>query len=172
MPPLLSPREMPSIEGIQIPLNFYVVLKEPVLLAGMSRPGMSTPWEKIGEAGFSNVVCLSSLAVYYDPYPLKVLFSADLENLSHGYRPVDPEREERLVRQATAVIRDKMDEGEGIVVHCIGGRGRTGTVLGCVLKDLGFSADEVVNYLNEINMYRRFRGWPETKWQAEMIRKY
>ena len=101
-----------------------------------------------------------------------MLFSADLENLSHGYRPVDPEREERLVRQATAVIRDKMDEGEGIVVHCIGGRGRTGTVLGCVLKDLGFSADEVVNYLDEINMYRRFRGWPETEWQAEMVRKY
>ncbi|MDI9395309.1 MAG: hypothetical protein QM426_07810 [Euryarchaeota archaeon] len=46
-----------------------------------------------------------------------MLFSADLENLSHGYWPVDPERDEGLVRQATAVIRDKMYEGGGIVVH-------------------------------------------------------
>jgi protein-tyrosine phosphatase len=172
MPSLLSPREMPSIEGIRIPTNFYVVLKEPVLLAGMSRPGKSTPWEKIGEAGFSNVVCLSNSEVYYDPYPLKVLFSAELEDLYHGYDPEEPEREERLIRQATAVIREKMDEGEGIVVHCVGGIGRTGTVLGCVLKDLGFSVDEVLNYLDEITMHRGFRGWPDTEWQEEMVRKY
>lgn len=169
---LLSPRKMPLIEGIQIPLNFYVVLKEPVLLAGMSRPGKSTPWEKIGEAGFSNIVCLSDSEVYYNPYPLKVLFSAELEDLYFGYGPEDPEREERLVREATNVIRRKMDEGEGIVVHCMGGIGRTGTVLGCVLRDLGFLADEVLNYLDEINMLRGFGGWPETEWQEEMVRKY
>ncbi|KKH61109.1 hypothetical protein DU74_10520 [Methanosarcina mazei] len=172
MPSLLSPKEMPSIEGIRIPLNLYVVLKEPVLLAGMSRPGKSTPWEKIGEAGFSNVVCLSSSEVNYDPYPLKVLFSEELEDLYHGYDPEDPEREERLIRQATAIIRNKMDEGEGIVVHCMGGIGRTGTVLGCVLRDLGFSAGEVLDYLDEINMHRGFGGWPETEWQGEMVRKY
>ncbi|WP_410509549.1 hypothetical protein RSJ42_04840 [Methanosarcina hadiensis] len=169
---LLSPREMPSIEGIRIPLNFYVVLNEPVPLAGMFRPGKSTPWEKIGEAGFSNVACLSSSEVFYDPYPLKVLFSVELEDLYHGYDPENPKREERLIRQAAAVIRNRMDEGEGIVVHCMGGIGRTGTVLGCVLKDLGFSAKEVLNYLDEINMLRGSGGWPETEWQEEMVRKY
>ncbi len=64
---------MPKIGGIRIPANLYVVLKEPALLAGMSLPGKSTPWEKIGDAGFSNVVCLSHLKVYYNPYPLNVL---------------------------------------------------------------------------------------------------
>lgn len=172
MPSLLSPGEMPLIEGIRIPLNFYVVLKEPVLLAGMSRPGKSTPWEKIGDAGFSNVVCLSNSKVSYNPYPLKVLFSAELEDLYYGYDPEDPEREKRLIRQATDVIIKAIDEGEGIVVHCVGGIGRTGTVLGCVLRDLGFSADEVINYLDEINKQRGFRGWPETEWQGEIIRKY
>lgn len=49
---------MPSIEGIRMPLNLYVVLKEPGPLAGMSYPGPLTPWENIGEAGFSSVVCL------------------------------------------------------------------------------------------------------------------
>ncbi|WP_239450961.1 protein-tyrosine phosphatase family protein [Methanosarcina horonobensis] len=172
IPSLLSPREMPSIEGIRIPLNFYIVLKEPVLLAGMSRPRKATPWEKIGEAGFSNVVCLSSSEVCYNPYPLKVLFCAELEDLYFGYDPDDPEREERLIRQATDAIRKKMDEGEGIVVHCLGGIGRTGTVLGCVLRDLGFSVKEILDYLDEINMLRGFGGWPETEWQGEMVRKY
>jgi protein-tyrosine phosphatase len=172
LPSLLTPLEMPVIEGIRIPLNLYVVLKEPSLLAGMSYPGTRTPWEKIGDAGFSNVVCLCDSKVSYNPYPLKVLFSAELEDLYHGYDPEDPETEERLIRQASNAIRRKMDAGEGIVVHCVGGIGRTGTVLGCVLRDLGFSGDEVLNYLDEINKLRGFGGWPETEWQGEMVQKY
>jgi hypothetical protein len=97
LPSLLTPLEMPVIEGIRIPLNLYVVLKEPSLLAGMSYPGTRTPWEKIGDAGFSNVVCLCDSKVSYNPYPLKVLFSAELEDLYHGYDPEDPETEERLI---------------------------------------------------------------------------
>jgi protein-tyrosine phosphatase len=65
-----------------------------------------------------------------------------------------------------------MEDGEGIVVHCVGGIGRTGTVIGCVLRDLGFSADEVINYLDDLNKERGFGGWPETEWQEEMIRRY
>jgi len=172
LPSLIYPEEMPAIDGIRIPANLYVVLKEPALLAGMSRPGNSTPWEKIGDAGFSNVVCLSNSKVYYNPYPLKVLFSAELEDLYYGNEPEDPEREERLIRQATDVIITKIDEGEGIVVHCVGGIGRTGTVLGCVLRDLGFSADEVINYLDDLNKERGYGGWPETEWQGEMVRRY
>ena len=160
---LLSPLAMPVIEGIRIPINFYVVLKEPVPLAGMSYPALRTPWEKIGNAGFSGVVCLCNSEVPYDPYPLKVLFSAELEDLHHGDSPSDPETQEWLVRKATGVIRREMDAGKGIVVHCVGGIGRTGTVIGCVLKDLGFSADEVINYLERTNRSRGFRGWPETK---------
>jgi protein-tyrosine phosphatase len=107
LPSLLTPWEIPKIDDIRIPYNLYVVLKEPALLAGMSRPGNSTPWERIGDAGFSNVVCLSNSKVYYNPYPLKVLFSAELEDLYHGYDPEDPEREEGLIRQATNAIRKK-----------------------------------------------------------------
>ena len=168
---LLSPLEMPAIDGIRIPLNFYVVLEEPALLAGMSYPGMRTPWENIGNAGFSGVVCLCDSKVSYNPYPLEVLFSAELEDMHHGYPPIDPQMQEELVREATEVIRREVDAGKGIVVHCMGGIGRTGTVLGCVLRDLGFRADDVVDYLDKIN---RLRGveWPEVKWQEEMVRKY
>lgn len=84
----------------------------------------------------------------YDPYPLKVLFSAELEDLHYGNAPYDPETQEWLVRRAANVIREEMDGGKGFVVHCMGGIGRTGTIIGCVLKNPGFSADEVINYLD------------------------
>ena len=74
--------------------------------------------------------------------------------------------------QAGSGYGEKIDAGEGVVVHCMGGIGRTGTVIGCVLRDFGFSADEVVAYLDRINRSRGLRGWPETEWQAEMVRKY
>ncbi len=153
-------------------MNFYVVLKEPVPLAGMSYPSAYTPWEKIRNAGFSSVVCLCDSEVSYNPHPLKVLFSAELEDLHYGNSPYDPSTLEWLVRKATNVIKKEMDAGKGIVVHCMGGIGRTGTVLGCVLKDLGFQSDEVINYLDDINKLRGFRGWPEAEWQTEMVHRY
>jgi protein-tyrosine phosphatase len=63
-------------------------------------------------------------------------------------------------------------ETKGIIVHCMGGIGRTGTFLGCVLKDLGFQADEVINYPGDKQAKRSFKGCSETEWQAEMIRRY
>ncbi len=95
-----------------------------------------------------------------------------MEDLHYGNSPQDPATEEGLSRQAAALVRRKIDAGEGVVVHCMGGIGRTGTVIGCVLRDLGFSADEVVGYLDRINRSRGLRGWPEPAWQAEMVWKY
>jgi protein-tyrosine phosphatase len=182
LPSLLSTDEMPVIDGIRIPEDLYAVLKDPFLLAGMSYPSVFTPWEEIHEAGFSNIVCLADSKVNYNPSPLKVIFSEELEDLYSGYDPLNPEREERIIRQAVQLIRGKIDEREGVVVHCVGGTGRTGTVIGCVLRDLGYSADEVINYLNELNKERHFsrrpkmerpkKVWPESAWQGELIKRY
>ena len=172
MPSLLSPLEMPAIDGLKMPRNFYIVLREPSLLAGMSYPEVFTPWEKMKAAGFTGVVCLCDSRVSYDPSPLRVLYSAELEDLHLGNSPRNPEYQEALVRQAAAFVGRKMETGEGVVVHCMGGIGRTGMVLGCVLRDLGFSAGVVIDYLDRINRLRGVRGWPETEWQAEMVRKY
>jgi protein-tyrosine phosphatase len=155
-----------------MPHDFYVVLKEPSPLAGMHFPRGRTPWKNLGAAGFTSIVCLVDSQVFYNPYPLRVLYSAELEDLHYGTWPRDPVRQERLVREATKIIVKGLDNGEGIIVHCAGGIGRTGTVLGCVLRELGFPADMVIRYLDMINKQRGIRGWPESEWQAEMVRKY
>lgn len=58
--------------------------------------------------------------------------------------------------------------GRGVVIHCMGGLGRAGTVGGCVLVAAGMSADEALARLKE----RRGPNCPETKAQQDFIRSY
>ena len=161
-----------DIPGLQVPRQFYLVLSEPAPLAGMAYPAMGMPWHRLSEAGFSNVVCLCGELVDYDPAPLRVLHAVGMEDLHHGNEPGFPAREEKLVREAVSVIGEKLGMGEGVVVHCVGGTGRTGTVIGCVLRSRGYPAEDVIRYLDELNQVRGRRGWPEASWQAELIRHF
>jgi hypothetical protein len=61
-PSLLSPFDMPVIDGIKIPLNLYVVLKEPALLAGMSYPGI----HRLGHIPKAFIFCLRFLLGGYN----------------------------------------------------------------------------------------------------------
>ncbi len=71
------------------------------------------------------------------------------------------------VDSAVAALKN----GEGVVIHCWGGTGRTGTAIGCILRKLGKgSGVEIVNWLGELNQ-RRERHWPESPVQAEVVRE-
>jgi protein-tyrosine phosphatase len=172
MEKLLSPVEMPEIHGIQSPQAFYQVLQAPASLAGMAYPRPHTPWEAINKAGFQHVVCLANNQVDYDPAPLKILHSVELEDLVHGGPPADPKREERLIQKAVTIAAERLLAGEGVVVHCMGGTGRTGTVIGCLLRQIGYPAQEVLAYLDGLNQTRGRSGWPESFWQAHFVRSY
>ena len=123
MEKLLSPVEMPEIQGIQSPQDFYQVLRAPASLAGMAYPRPHTPWEAINKAGFQHVVCLAGDQVDYDPAPLKIIYSVELEDLVHGGPPADPEREERLIRKAVA-YRGRTAAGRRRGSHPLYGRHR------------------------------------------------
>lgn len=161
-----------DIPGLQVPRQFYLVLSEPAPLAGMAYPAMGTPWHQLFNEGFSNVVCLCGEHIEYDPAPLRVLRAVEMEDLHNGNEPGFPAREERLAREAVGIINERLALGEGVAVHCIGGTGRTGTVIGCLLRSMGYPADDVIRYLDELNKARGRRGWPEAPWQAEMIRRF
>ena len=61
----------------------------------------------------------------------------------------------------------------GVYVHCWGGIGRTGTVVGCLLVDDGLSADAALARLDELRSVTRKRRMPapQTREQIEIIRR-
>ena len=60
-------------------------------------------------------------------------------------------------------VDDALARGHTVLVHCRGGIGRTGTVIGCHLRRHGRSVE---------NTFAWLEGRPETEEQAEMIRAW
>jgi hypothetical protein len=169
---LLKPAEMPPIARLRIPHEFYQILASPAPLAGMAYPAWSPRWAEMYAAGFRHVVCLTAGRFPYDPAPLNRLHAVRLDDLYGGLEPGQPEEERRRIRAAAAAMINRLLAGEGVVAHCAGGTGRTGTVLGCVLRSLGFSGREAVQYLDQLNKARGQDGWPESGWQARMVAEF
>ena len=80
---------------------------------------------------------------------------------------------------AMSVILDRMNTlleyGEVIYVHCWGGIGRTGTVIGCyMVQEMGMTGTEALISIEELRngIHDRSRRSPETYEQREMVMKW
>lgn len=167
---LIPPDQGPAVVGLRVPGDLYWVLRTPAPLAGMRLPGPTWPWAAIHDSGFSDVVSLHPCN--QDPAPLTKVFAEHLEDLVGGWPPHKPEREVSLIRAAVHAIVQSLRARRGVVVHCWGGRGRTGTVLGCALRELGHDGEAVVAYLNRVHVARGEEGWPESSWQGDLVRRW
>lgn len=171
--PLLVPAEMPSVPGLSVPAQFYLVTREPAPLAGMPYPGPNTPWQTFYDLGLRHLVSLHNDPHRpYNPSPLAMLSSVHLQDLYNGSLPQDPKFEEELLSIVVGVAKDSLQVGYGVLAHCAGGIGRTGTLIGCLLASLGYPPDAAIDYLDGLNRSRGVRGWPESPWQAEMVHKF
>jgi hypothetical protein len=174
-------RETPTVDLLhsdemgRTPKSFYIVAKAPGALAGMSYPH-GIDWHTLHDQGFRYVVCLTDAKPPYDPAPLGMLFSADMQDLAGGAYPRKPEYEENCVRSAVALIIPRLRADEGVVVHCVGGTGRTGTVLACTLKALGLTVQAVLDQMRRANRtrakYPGWEGWPESQWQQTLLDRF
>ena len=151
-----------------VPDDLYWLAKQPVALVGMSYPGRAD-WAQLHEQGIGHVACLSHESAPYDASPCTVR-SVRLQDLVSGGVPHDEDRERDLVVAAATDVADHLQRGIGVAVHCMGGRGRTGTVVGVALVQLGHDPETVVDYLHRIAVGRGRRGWPESPWQADVVR--
>jgi hypothetical protein len=167
---LLSPGAFTGawIGELCVPDDFYWVARQPSSLAGMPYPGRAD-WHALHELGIGHVVCLTHDVAPYDAAPCSVT-AVRLQDLVSGGPPADPDAERALVLHAADDVVAHLERGIGVVVHCMGGRGRTGTVIGAALVRLGHDADDVVDYLHKVAIGRGRRGWPESAWQAELVR--
>lgn len=164
---LVEPDKGKQIGGVAVPVEVYWVLELLTPLAGMKCPRQSFPWESLKKAGFSKVVSLHPGR--YEPAPLELCFSEGLEDLVHGGPPADPRAERVKIQRAVHATVSAWRSRQGVVVHCVGGRGRTGTVLGCVLRELGVQAAEVIDFLDRVHKARGKPGWPESSWQRNLV---
>jgi hypothetical protein len=167
-PRLLPPGSGAGFIGpLAVPGDFYWVTRHPAPLAGMSYP-RGHSWGDLQRAGFSHVVCLTHAEAPYDPLPLAVT-SVPMQDLYNRRAPDDPDNEIAQTVVATDFVVARLRAGEGVVVHCHAGRGRTGTVIGCALVRLGHDPATVVDWLHRVQRTRGKRGWPEQPWQASVV---
>ncbi len=117
----------------------------------------------------SAVVCLASTQPGYDTTALR-WHGFELQDLYGALAPVDSDAEWLRVTEAAAATRAVLDDGLGVIVHCAGGTGRTGTVIGAVLVSLGAKPNAVAAWLDAVHKLRGRPGWPESPWQAEALR--
>jgi predicted protein tyrosine phosphatase len=152
---------------LAVPGDLWWVCAEPTPLAGMAYPRAGV-WDTLAERGFRHVIDLTGDAAKYDATPL-VSHASQLSDLIGRRRPPDPERDEARIRVAATLVADRWSAGEGVIVHCHGGRGRTGAVIGSALVLLGHEPDAVVDWLHRVQRMRGRRGWPEQRWQADVV---
>lgn len=169
---MLPLEKMPRVPGFDVPRELYCVALDPAPLFGMPYPASLTSedWTALAAAGARVVLCLTSEAPGYDPSPLVLLAPVALEDLVHGEPPRNPVVERQLVQVAVERALSELREGSGVVVHCAGGTGRTGTVLGSILVRSGHEPERVVAYFDAVHRARGCGGWPEAAWQAEVVR--
>ncbi|QQS48539.1 MAG: dual specificity protein phosphatase family protein [Acidobacteriota bacterium] len=73
-----------------------------------------------------------------------------------------------------SVISEAIEEGHTVYVHCWGGVGRTGTVVGCYLVEQGMGGEEAIDHLAKLRAGtpKAHRKSPETADQEAMIREW
>jgi Tyrosine phosphatase family len=167
-PRLAAPGSAPGFIGnLAVPAELWWATREPALLAGMAYPHRAN-WELLHAEGFCHVVCLTDATARYDPLPLESHAFALQDQYVSG--PSDSEAEHRQVEAAVDMVVGALTSGEGVLVHCHAGRGRTGTVIGGALVRLGHDPEVVVDWLHRVQRARSKRGWPENPWQADAVR--
>jgi protein-tyrosine phosphatase len=126
-------------------------------------------FQAMQEQKISRIVCLTSLdevrvksSDYYHalaggkiPWPVEECPVPDFEG------PEDEDTYVKSVRRTSELLRN----GERILVHCAGGKGRTGTYAVCTLIRLGMPVEVAHKIVNEAESH------PETDVQRDFIRR-
>ena len=94
--------------------------------------------------------------------------AAGLEVLRLPIRDTSVPADVARVDELLAAIDDRVSRGARVVIHCLGGLGRTGTIAGCFLVRRGMTAKEALEVLTRVRDPR----CPENEAQRAFIAAY
>ncbi len=149
-------------------IHFRLVVEGWHPIIAMRQPNRETCWEALWKLGIRQVLRLSEESQPYNPAPLKMLGLVALEDQYETDMPSTEAKEELQVIAAVQLLRSGLRDS-GVAIHCVGGRGRTGTVIGGFLHTLGFSRASIIGLLDAAYKDAGRPGWPESQWQGEVI---
>lgn len=99
---------------------------------------------------------------------------AELEFYRQPIRDVSVPNSPEMMKQTLRMIRSARQRGKAVYIHCWGGKGRTGTVAGCLLSELnGKSGDGALDALGErwqACAKASYAESPETDEQRQYVR--
>ncbi len=101
------------------------------------------------------------------------LYEKTVEHLRFGINDFSTP-EPVLMKSILDAIDSAVDDGKTVYVHCVGGFGRTGTVVGCYLVRHGMHGEEA---LQQIHILRRdtaewWKSSPESADQREFVKSW
>ena len=113
-------------------------------LAGMQHPGeWRRTFVRLKEMGIGAVVSLTPV-----PLPRRLLYEHDMAYL---HLPVEnfEAPELRQIKRFVEFCDENIDSSRAVMVHCLAGLGRTGTMLACYLVSEGMAPDVAIDYVRE-----------------------
>jgi len=149
---------MTTIRKTPIPDSYWLV--EGVLLAGeypatSDEAGTRVKLTKFLDAGIRTFIDLTERRDGLTDYD-RVLGELSQErgietrHLRFGIRDLGIPHDEALTKRVLSAIRDEIAAGRPVYVHCWGGVGRTGTMIGCWLVEQGKTGPEALERIAEL----------------------
>ena len=147
----------------------------------MSRREASRRLRTLLRAGIDHFIDLTRTADGLEPYERVAREQARAEGMEVRWEP-HPIVDMSVPRNAgemTAIldaIDDALERGRTVYVHCWGGIGRTGTVVGCWLVRHGLTGDGALDQIAErwkyVEKRRRHPRSPQTHQQRDYVRRW
>ena len=100
-----------------------------------------------------------------------------LRRISMPIRDMGVPRSTETMRAIMDAIRDSNENSPAVYIHCWGGIGRTGTVVGCWLRECGYDAEAALEqvqdlYSRHMDKVRNNPESPQTREQRNYVRNW